>query len=264
MSCRACVCHSNVYILQNTCQTQANVQHTGRPINSIKCCTLTNSDFGLFSFFLDFLCCVTLYKRMGILAFDFQSIKSQKKWLWPQRYICDKMHCGWSNRTWSFRFSRLLCIKWFTFWSPKRIWRRAFRLTFIRHKNIRCSPSKPVAFIGDADDELWWWWWWWRWCGCCWWWWWDPELVACCGTLRLSSAWIDPWSCLSIISYTESPWINRSSCVQIKISTYKKETKKMHYNINFYPRRKQNSVKHEIESKESWKIRIGKEFSCQS
>lgn len=85
------------------------------------------------------------------------------------------------------------CCCVFTFWSPKRIWRRAFRLTFIRHRNIRCSPSKPVAF----KDELWWW---------------DPELVVCCGTLRLSSACIDPWSCLSIISYTESPWINRSSC----------------------------------------------------
>lgn len=75
-----------------------------------------------------------------------------------------------------------------TFWSPKRICRRAFRLTFIRQRKIRSSPSRlDIAWWCDADP------------------------VACCGTLRPSSAWIDPWSCLSMMSYTESPWISRSS-----------------------------------------------------
>lgn len=84
-------------------------------------------------------------------------------------------------------FHHFNSINWMvpTFWSPNRICRRALRLTFMRHKNIRCSPSKVG---GEA--------------------WWDPD---CCGTLRPNSAWIDPWSCLSIISYTESPCISKSS-----------------------------------------------------
>lgn len=69
----------------------------------------------------------------------------------------------------------------------------------MRHRNMRCSPSITVV-VG----ELWPWcrWWWLR--GC--WWLWCP-----CGTLLLSSDWIELWSCLSIISYTESPWMSRSS-----------------------------------------------------
>lgn len=79
------------------------------------------------------------------------------------------------------------------FWSPKRIWRRALRLTFIRHRNMRCSPSRlgtvVVAVLVLAN----------RWPGCG-------------GMFRLSSAWTAAWSCLSMISYTESPWMSRSSC----------------------------------------------------
>jgi len=62
-----------------------------------------------------------------------------------------------------------------TFWSPKRICRRAFLETFIRQRNIRSSSPGPVA-------------------------------------LRTSSVWIAWWSCLSMMSYTLSPCISKSSC----------------------------------------------------
>lgn len=104
-----------------------------------------------------------------------------------------------------------------TFWSPNRIWRRAFRLTFIRQRNMRCSPSRSVA-VGELCPGEWWrWLWWFRWC----WWWWLCSWP--CGTLLLSSDWIELWSCLSIISYTESPWMSRSS---YKNWRWKKKKKK--------------------------------------
>lgn len=54
-----------------------------------------------------------------------------------------------------------------TFWSPNRIWRRAFRETFIRQRNIRVS---------GVTDEL------------------REE------GLRISSLWIAWWSCFSMMS----------------------------------------------------------------
>lgn len=100
--------------------------------------------------------------------------------IWPNEMPSTE---NWMNE------SSDLHLRALTFWSPNLICRRAFRLTFMRHKNIRCSPSK--LDIGE---------------------WWDPDPVVCCGILRLNSACIEPWSCLSMISYTESPWISRSSC----------------------------------------------------
>jgi len=64
-----------------------------------------------------------------------------------------------------------------TFWSPNRICLRAFLETFIRQRNSRVSS--PGGF-------------------------WGLEFLR-------SSAWTVPWSALSIMSYTESPWISRSS-----------------------------------------------------
>lgn len=63
-----------------------------------------------------------------------------------------------------------------TFWSPNLICLLALRLTFMRHRNIRCSPS-------NID------------CGALWW-----CALLCWDTLRPNSACIEPWSCLSIIS----------------------------------------------------------------
>lgn len=73
-------------------------------------------------------------------------------------------------------------IIYITFWSPNLIWRRAFLETFILHKNKRISSLWLVLFV--------------------------PEVF----TGRPNSHWIAWWSCLSIISYTLSPWIRRSSC----------------------------------------------------
>lgn len=83
----AAVCH-NVYILQNTCQIYTT-QPNNRPINSIKCCTLTNRDLDLVFFSSFFLSCVTLLQAYYVsCAFDFQSIFAKMtlttRWLWQK------------------------------------------------------------------------------------------------------------------------------------------------------------------------------------
>lgn len=72
---------------------------------------------------------------------------------------------------------RLIIIVVITFWSPNRICLRAFLETFIRHKNIRLHPwSSAEVWLLDSS---------------------------------VCTAW---WSCLSIMSYTLSPCMRRSSC----------------------------------------------------
>ena len=105
----------------------------------------------------------------------------------------------WRNKTRSLQikpstFSGHLSLP--TFWSPKRICLRAFLETFILHRKILFSPGS-VELLGESESpplvaEL------------------EPELVLIWRPL-ISSDWIEAWSCLSMMAYTLSPWINKSS-----------------------------------------------------
>jgi len=73
-----------------------------------------------------------------------------------------------------------------TFWSPNRICRRALRDTFMRHRKRReSSPTAEGPGTAEAAPAA------------------GGRLISLC------TAW---WSCLSMMSYTLSPWISRSSC----------------------------------------------------
>ena len=78
-----------------------------------------------------------------------------------------------------------------TFWSPNRICLRALRETFMRQRKMRASSAGVTTAWGPAMFALL-----------------PPPLPGG----RPSSFWTFWWSCLSIISYTLSPWISKSSC----------------------------------------------------
>ena len=78
-----------------------------------------------------------------------------------------------------------------TFWSPNRICLRALRETFMRQRKMRASSAGVTTAWGPAMFAL---------------------LPAPLPGGRPSSFWTFWWSCLSIISYTLSPWISKSSC----------------------------------------------------
>lgn len=83
-----------------------------------------------------------------------------------------KLICLWGDQILNNRVSMVSVI--LTFWSPNLICLRAFLETFIRQRKSRLS---------------------------------SPWV----GALRTSSVWMAWWSCLSIMSYTLSPCISKSS-----------------------------------------------------
>lgn len=78
-SVRVCLSQQRLHFAEH-------MPNPSKPINSIKCCTLTNSDFGLFGF----LCCVTLYKRMCSF---FDKIAKEMA-LTTERYLLTKCIAG--------------------------------------------------------------------------------------------------------------------------------------------------------------------------